>query len=245
MPGRNPTRDAAGKRGQRHVCQRQENPERQTSRTQIGTFGATAIAAITVFAAAIAAPVTIDLGGADATAVSMKSAFARNGGGNGGSVGNDTAGDAAETDGDHRRVWWAPLSGPTVTRVAFTTEIRGRSPQDDIKELHDPDQYVTFFTDLRKMDGKQVTHRWSYQGVVKYGMAFDVMSDSWQAWSTQRLPADGPGEWTVEVIDENGKVLAAGNLAYLTTAADRAAENDPASGGFSGTMDRIRGLLQL
>jgi hypothetical protein len=73
------------------------------------------------------------------------------------------------------------------------------------------------------MDGMEVTHRWIYRDAVKYKMSFNVMSDSYQTWSTQRLPMDSPGEWTVEVIDEQGKVLAAQTLMYITKAADQPA----------------------
>jgi hypothetical protein len=138
----------------------------------------------------------------------------------------------------------APIAEPKVTRAVFTTEIRNRSPQDEITELSDTNQYVSFFTDLRKMDGMQVTHRWIFQDVVKYEMTFDVMSDSWQAWSTQRLPVDLPGEWTVQAIDQHGKVLAAQTLMYQMKAPEHIAQNDPDPNMLSKTMGTVWSLLK-
>jgi hypothetical protein len=102
---------------------------------------------------------------------------------------------------------------------------------------------VSFYTELRMMDGMKVTHRWTYQGSVKHEMTFTVTSDSFKAWSTQRLPVDSPGAWTVEVIDENGQVLAAQDLAFRPNAPGDPAQ--PAAGGFSQTVDKLRGFLKL
>jgi len=234
-----------------------------TGRTR-GISAPAVVVAAAVFAIALAAPVTIDLGGGSLASVSLKSALARNGGGNGGGGnggggngggnaggngggnGKGTAGSETDVENGGNPVWRAFLnSGPKVTRAVFTTQIRDRSPQDDIKALDDPDRYVSFFTDLRKMDGMHVTHRWIYRDAVKYSMSFSVMSDSWQAWSTQRLPADSPGEWTVEVIDDQGKVLATERLMYMTASVDRSAGEDTGAGGFSGAVDTIKGLLNL
>jgi len=221
---------------------------------------ATSIAAATVFSIALAAPVTIDLGGEDLAVVSLKSAFAAkggNGGGKGGGPGGggpggggpgngtDAGAAGAATDSDRGVVRRTPITEPTVTAAQFTTNIRKFRPRDVIEELNDPEQSVSFYTVLRMMDGKQITHRWTYQGSVKHEMAFRVSSDSFKAWSTQRLPVDSPGAWTVEVIDENGDVLAARDLAFRPNAPDDPARHDAASGGFSQTMDKLRGLLKL
>ncbi len=225
------------------------------------SLAATAVAATIVFGVVLAAPVTIDLDDGIWNAVSLKTAIAGkgNGGGKGGGGGNgggNGGGDngsgnggngngGAKADNGRNPVWRAFTAGPKVKRAVFTTEIRNRSPQDDITELSDPDQYITFFTDLRKMDGMQVTHRWIHEDVVRYEMTFTVMADKWQAWSTQRLPVDAPGAWTVEVIDEDGKVLAAEDLIFLAKASGRSVEKEPAPGGLSGTIDRFKDLLNL
>ena len=45
-------------------------------------------------------------------------------------------------------------------------------------------------------------------------VAFDVRGEKWRFWSTQLLPAELAGDWTVQVIDDQGKVLKSGTLHY-------------------------------
>ncbi len=133
-----------------------------------------------------------------------------NGGGNSGGNGGNTS-DGRENDRDQaRRV----PTEPTVALAVFTTAIRKRYPANDVEVVNDPHQAVSFFNELHAMAGKRITHRWLHEGTVVFEANFDVMAQRWRIWSTHLLPADQSGEWTVEVVDEDGNVLEKQNLIF-------------------------------
>ena len=96
----------------------------------------------------------------------------------------------------------------------FTTRISKRYPADDITSLDNPHQAVSFFSELKEMSGKKITHRWFYKDELKFEASFNIRANNWRIWSTKLLPQDMPGEWKVEIVDEDGKVLQVRKLNY-------------------------------
>ncbi len=96
---------------------------------------------------------------------------------------------------------------PGVDMAVITTEIRKRYPTDEVVTLDNPHRAISFFTEIRDMAGTTVTHRWIYKGKVQFQASFNVLSKKWRVWSTQLLPRDKPGQWTIQVVDQDGKVL--------------------------------------
>lgn len=101
-----------------------------------------------------------------------------------------------------------------VALAQFTTRISKRYPADDVALLDNPHQAITFFTEVRGMAGHIITHRWTYGGTVEYETNFQIRGPKWKFWSTRILPAEKAGRWRVEVLDENGTVLADRDLNY-------------------------------
>lgn len=114
----------------------------------------------------------------------------------------------ASTDSDGVRKLPLPLvPKPVVVLAQFTTKIAKRYPADEIANLENPNQAISFFSELQDMSGQKISHRWSYGGEVAYNTSFKVRTNRWRVWSTQLLPEDMAGEWTVEIINESGEVL--------------------------------------
>jgi len=67
---------------------------------------------------------------------------------------------------------------------------------------------------LQAMTGKQITHLWIYGEEVQFKATFKIRAERWRVWSTQMLPEEMPGEWKVEVVDEEGTVLQVQKLNY-------------------------------
>ena len=132
-----------------------------------------------------------------------------NGGSNNGNSGASTAGG----DGGGGSI---PLvtNDQRVALAQFTTVISKRYPANRVNSLDNPHQAVSFFTEVVDMQGHTITHRWTYNGVVEYQSSFRVSGPKWRIWSTQILPADKPGTWKVEVVDERNKVLQTSRLNY-------------------------------
>ena len=136
-----------------------------------------------------------------------------NAGGGNASNGNASNGNAsgngvASSDpGGDRNLLLPPDPHPTVTLALFTTKIVKRYPANEITNLENPYQAISFYSELQDMSGQRITHRWSHGGEVAFNASFKVRADHWRIWSTQLLPTDMPGEWKVEIVNENDEVL--------------------------------------
>lgn len=103
--------------------------------------------------------------------------------------------------------------GPSskVARAQFTTAIDEREPIDHLESVIPIEEggmrRIFYFTELRDMGGKTVTHRWEYEGRVMAEINFDVGSDQWRVYSSKRLLPSLTGEWRVVVTDSQGRVL--------------------------------------
>jgi hypothetical protein len=97
-----------------------------------------------------------------------------------------------------------PVTGGHVARAAFTTRIVNREPVDRVLVLNPPATEIYFFTDLRNLEGRTVTHRWEYQGKAVSNVPFVVKGNRWRVFSRKVFPTDSYGEWSVTVVDDNG-----------------------------------------
>jgi hypothetical protein len=183
--------------------------------------GAKILTAVAALVLTVTAPVAIDLS-ADDGLVSLKAAAAKgNGGGNGGGnaggngkgKGKGKGGDTATTEGGDTFLLLL-VARPGIEMAVITTEIRKRYPADEIATLDNPHKAISFFTEIRDMSGTTVTHRWFYKGKVEFQASFNVMSKKWRVWSTQLLPRDKPGLWSVQILDQDGNILETRTVDY-------------------------------
>jgi hypothetical protein len=91
-----------------------------------------------------------------------------------------------------------------VARAKFTTAVRDREPVDEVVLLASPANQVFFFTDLRHLQGRKVSHRWKYQGGLVLVKTFEVGGPRWRVYSRVDIEPDQLGEWSVTVTDESG-----------------------------------------
>jgi hypothetical protein len=91
-----------------------------------------------------------------------------------------------------------------VARGQFTSGISNREPVDRLVVATPLIREVYFFTDLRHLQGRTVTHRWEYQGEVVSQMPFEVGGPRWRVYSKKEIEPDQVGKWSVTVIDESG-----------------------------------------
>lgn len=91
-----------------------------------------------------------------------------------------------------------------VARAQFTSGIENREPVDRLVVATPMVHEVYFFSDLRHLGGRTVTHRWTYQGEVVSLVRFKVGGPRWRVNSKVDIEADQVGEWSVTVVDESG-----------------------------------------
>lgn len=105
-----------------------------------------------------------------------------------------------------------------VARALFASDILDREPIDElgdvIKVEYGEIQRVYFFTDLRDMEGGQVSHVWKLDGEVEADISFDIGGDRWRIWSSKRLMPGFDGKWSVDVV-KNGQVLETRSFDYV------------------------------
>ncbi len=91
-----------------------------------------------------------------------------------------------------------------VARAQFTSGIKNREPVDRVVVATPQLEAVYFFTDLRNLAGRTVTHRWRYEGKPVSLVPFQVGGDRWRVYSKKVIDPEQVGEWSVTVLDESG-----------------------------------------
>ena len=97
-----------------------------------------------------------------------------------------------------------PDSRWEVARAQFTSGIKDREPVDRLLVASPLVHEVYFFTDLRHLEGRTVTHRWKYEGKVVSQVPFKVGGPRWRVNSRKDIEPDQVGEWSVTVVDQSG-----------------------------------------
>ena len=91
-------------------------------------------------------------------------------------------------------------------RAIFTTSIQDKEPIDDLASVSTVSRQVSFFTELRNLNGKTATHRWSVRGQIVYSKDFSVGANRWRVWSTKTITPYA-GQVVVVQILVNGQVI--------------------------------------
>jgi len=106
----------------------------------------------------------------------------------------------------------ADNTASTVKRSQFTTAIVNREPTDNVVTLTNNSDKIYFFTELSNLKGHKITHRWKYENKLMAEIKFKVASDRWRVFSSKKLKPGWVGQWSVELVDENGTPLDVENL---------------------------------
>lgn len=108
----------------------------------------------------------------------------------------------------------AHAGGAEVARAQFTTAVEDREPVDDVRQLGTEQDSVSFFTELRNLEGRTVTHRWVFDRATVATVEFEVGGPRWRVWSTKDLVPDRTGTWTVLVVDDAGRLHGSWSFEY-------------------------------
>lgn len=103
----------------------------------------------------------------------------------------------------------------TVARSQFTTRIEDREPVDQVLVLNNDVTTLYFFTDVRNMEGRTVTHIWEYNGQAIARKQFSIKGPRWRVFSKKELDPSMTGKWTVIVKDDRGWPLTISVFRYV------------------------------
>jgi len=113
---------------------------------------------------------------------------------------------------------WANPDGEeaagTIERAQFTTAIENREPVDQLTQVGDELERVYFYTEIHNRADTSITHRWSHDGKLASDVTLDIGADRWRTWSSKGMDPSRAGEWTVDVLDEDGRVLGSWQFEY-------------------------------
>lgn len=108
-------------------------------------------------------------------------------------------------------------STDNVVRMIFTTQIVDREPANDLSSIPNSQSPVQFFSELRNLEGRIITHRWEYQGNVMAEIKFQVGGPRWRVYSSKNLLPEWTGQWTVVITDDSGAVFGSSSFEYTAT----------------------------
>ncbi|EAR09427.1 DUF2914 domain-containing protein [Reinekea blandensis] len=103
---------------------------------------------------------------------------------------------------------------PEVARHQFTTAVEDREPVDALTDAMNINP-MYYFTELKGFEGTVVTHRWMYNGEQMANVTFNVGGPRWRVYSSKQLLPEWDGDWTVEVVDEQGQVVASDTVSIM------------------------------
>jgi hypothetical protein len=126
---------------------------------------------------------------------------------------------SVEDDGDLEITEGQEASAPATPSALtqFTTAIENREPVDQITFVENDVRKIFFFSDLRSLTGSTVFHRWIYDGEVQANVEFKVKGPRWRVWSSKELEPERVGDWTVEVLTDDGETIASETFTYTAS----------------------------
>ena len=102
-----------------------------------------------------------------------------------------------------------------VSRALFTIGVDNREPVIKVDSI-DSGAYtsISFFTELKDMSGRNITHQWTYSDKVMFEKTFEVKGPRWRVWTSKTLIPSWTGTWTVNVLDDDRSVLTSKSFDY-------------------------------
>ncbi len=104
------------------------------------------------------------------------------------------------------------LDESRIGRARLTSNVVNREPVDELGATMDipaaGQKAVFFFTEVRGMAGRNVTHRWLRDGNVMASVPFPIGSDRWRVYSRKVIGGNETGSWTVIAVGSDGGELA-------------------------------------
>lgn len=94
-----------------------------------------------------------------------------------------------------------------VVRAQLTSNVDNHEPVDDLGAAVTVSgngiATIYYFTELQKMGGQTVTHRWQHNGKTVAEVDLNVGTNRWRTFSSKRLTRQMLGDWSVYVVADD------------------------------------------
>jgi Protein of unknown function (DUF2914) len=94
-----------------------------------------------------------------------------------------------------------------VPEAVIATAVVDRSPHGAATSFPNDVGVVYCFTRITGAEGGNISHIWFHEEQEMARVSLDIGSDDWRTWSTKRIAPEWTGNWRVDVVDVDGKVL--------------------------------------
>ena len=105
----------------------------------------------------------------------------------------------------------AQIDTDKISRAVLTRKVSKREPVNvfaaDIR-LSQFDDTLSFFSELKNLQGQQVKHVWFFEDDIVAEIELDITSSRYRTYSTKNIMDSQIGQWRVDVIDEQGQLIA-------------------------------------
>ena len=102
-------------------------------------------------------------------------------------------------------------ANPNVPRALLTYAINNKEPTGEVVKSvdvsHKKPVWLYYFTELKAMKGSRVYHEWSKDGAIISRKELIISDDTWRTSSRKLLSDSEKGNWTVRLVDKNGRLL--------------------------------------
>ena len=105
----------------------------------------------------------------------------------------------------------AQIDTSKISRAVLTRKVSKREPTNvfaaDIR-LSQFEEELSFFSELKNLQGQTVKHVWSFEGEKMAEITLNIASARYRTYSTKNIMNSQTGHWRVDVIDEQGSLIA-------------------------------------
>ena len=105
----------------------------------------------------------------------------------------------------------AKIDTNVVSRAVLTTGITQREPVDVLKDNLKRTQFsekLYFFTEIKNLQGRMIHHLWFHQDQLMAEIPLTVGAVRYRTYSSKNIMPSQTGQWRVEVVTQQGQLLA-------------------------------------
>ncbi|OCQ19142.1 hypothetical protein A7985_20585 [Pseudoalteromonas luteoviolacea] len=108
-----------------------------------------------------------------------------------------------------------------ISRAVLTSGIENREPVNVLKHLVERNRFeekLYFFTEIKGLQGEVVQHLWFHQEQLMAEITLAISAPRFRTYSSKNIMPSQTGQWRVEVITQNGQLLAQKSFRILAKA---------------------------
>ena len=105
-----------------------------------------------------------------------------------------------------------------IERIVVSTGVENRQPVGESDTFADSVGTLFCYTEIRGMgDSTTVSHVWYHGDNRRADVKLNVRGYRWRTWSTKVIQKDWTGDWRVDVVSADGKILKSKRFRIIDT----------------------------